>query len=152
MPLRDIVLDPAFNTTRISHVILTVRDLAASRRFYSDVLGMVTTEQDDDALYLRGIEEACHHSLVLQRSSDAPACLGVGYRVLSEAHLDRAKAFFDAGCIPAQWIDGPHQDRTLRVTDATGAPIEFCATMASVPRLMQAFDKHHGGSPLRLDQ
>jgi catechol 2,3-dioxygenase len=151
MPLREIVLDPAFNTTRVSHVVLTARDLDASRRFYTDVLGMVTTEQDDDALYLRGLEEACHHSLVLRQTSDTPVCLGIGYRVLTDADLDRAKAFFDGKSVRAKWIDAPHQGRTLLVTDATGAPVEFCASMESVPRLMQAFDKHHGGCPQRLD-
>lgn len=151
MPIRDVVLEPAFNTTRISHVVLTSRDLDASRRFYADVLGMVTTAQDEDALYLRGLEGACHHSLVLRRSADGPVCLGIGYRVLTETHLDRAKAFFDAKSVSAEWVQPPHQGRTLRVTDATGAPMELCATMASVPRLMQAFDKHHGGSPQRLD-
>ena len=151
MPLREIVLDPPFNTTRISHVVLTVRDLDASRRFYSDVLGMVTSAQDDDALYLRGLEEASHHSLVLQRADGEPTCLGIGYRVLSDAHLDRAKAYFDSRSIPAKWTGAPHQGRTLLVTDATGAPMELCATMTPMPRLMQAFDKHHGGSPQRLD-
>ena len=151
MSIRDVVLEPAFNTTRISHVVLTSRDLDASRRFYADVLGMVTTAQEDDALYLRGLEEACHHSLVLRRSADGPVCLGVGYRVLAEAHLDRAKTFFDANAVPAKWAQPPFQGRTLLFTDGSGAPTELCATMDSVPRLMQAFDKHHGGSPQRLD-
>lgn len=151
MPLRPVLLDPAFNTTRVSHVVLTSRDLHASRCFYTDVLGMVTTAQDKDALYLRGLEEACHHSLVLRHSVDAPKCEAIGYRVLSEEHLDRAKAFFDGRGVPASWLDCPHQGRTLRMTDATGAPMELCATMTSVPRLMQAFDQHRGGSPQRLD-
>ena len=151
MPLRDIVLDPPFNTTRVSHVVLTSRDLDASRFFYCDVLGMVATAQNADALYLRGLEEAGHHSLVLRRSADRPVCLGIGYRVLTNDHLDGAKRYFDERSVAARWIEVPHQGRTLLVTDATGAPMELCATMDAVPRLMQAFDKHHGGSPQRLD-
>jgi catechol 2,3-dioxygenase len=35
---------PPFNITRASHVVLTARDLEASRAFYADVLGFVATE------------------------------------------------------------------------------------------------------------
>ena len=151
MPLRDVVLDPPFAVTRLSHVVLTGRDLEASRHFFCDVLGMVATAQDSDALYLRGLEEANHHSLVLRRTTGKPFCLAVGYRVMSEDHLDRAKSFFDRSLVPARWIESPYQGRTLHVTDPTGAVIEFCVTMDPMPRLMQAFDKHHGGCPQRLD-
>ena len=61
-----------FNTTRASHVVLTVKDLGASRAFYCDALGFAISEEDGNALYLRGIEEACHHSLVLKRSPQPP--------------------------------------------------------------------------------
>ena len=47
---------PRFNVTRSSHVVLTVRDLAASRTFYEEVIGLVVTAAEDDVLYLRGIE------------------------------------------------------------------------------------------------
>ena len=57
--------EPLFNITRASHVVLTVKDLAASRRFYEEVIGLIVTLEEGDTLYLRGIEEACHHSLVL---------------------------------------------------------------------------------------
>ena len=34
---------PLFNVTRSSHVVLTVKDLAASRAFYEEVLGLIAT-------------------------------------------------------------------------------------------------------------
>ena len=43
MSLPPLVLHPPFNITRISHVVLTSRDLDASCRFYCDVLGLVLT-------------------------------------------------------------------------------------------------------------
>ena len=52
MPLPAPVLDPPFNITRVSHVVLTSHDLDASQRFYSDVLGLVVSDSDKDALYL----------------------------------------------------------------------------------------------------
>ena len=59
--------DPGFRITRASHVVLTVRDLAASRQFYEKVIGLILTAEEGDALYFRGVEEACHHSLVLRK-------------------------------------------------------------------------------------
>ena len=39
---------PAFDITRASPVVYRVRDLAASRAFYVDLLGMVASEEDHD--------------------------------------------------------------------------------------------------------
>src|SRR5437016_4002409 len=66
--------DTPFNITRSSHVVLTVKDLDASRLFYTEVIGLVVTAQEGETLYLRGIEEACHHSLVLRRSGGTSSC------------------------------------------------------------------------------
>src|SRR5215831_5313838 len=101
MNLPPTVFDPPFRITRASHVALTVRDLAASRTFYSDVIGLVLTAQDDDTLYFRGTEEA----------------------------LDRAKSFFDAKGCATQWAEVRFQGRTLHVTDVAGVPLELCARM-----------------------
>ena len=65
--------DPPFRITRASHVVLTVRDLVASRRFYEKIIGLILTAEEDDALYFRGVEEACHHSLVLRKGATSPA-------------------------------------------------------------------------------
>ena len=82
MNLPEKNLDTPFNITRTSHVVLTVKDLEASRLFYTEVVGLMVTEQDGGTLYLRGVEEACHHSLVLKQSNDAPRCERIGMRVL----------------------------------------------------------------------
>ena len=46
---------------------LVVTDLAASRHFYVDVLGLVVTEEDETEIYLRSFEEFIHHNLVLKQ-------------------------------------------------------------------------------------
>jgi 3,4-dihydroxyphenylacetate 2,3-dioxygenase len=144
------VFDPPFRITRASHVVLTARDLGASRAFYADVLGLVLTAEEPDALYFRGIEEACHHSLVIRRGSE-PACARLGMRVLTEEDLDKAKAFFDTkGCAVA-WADVPFQGRSLHVTDAVGVPLELCARMPAMPRRITDFSAHRGGCAQRLD-
>ena len=38
-------LDTPFNITRTSHVVLTVKDLEASRLFYTEVVGLIVTER-----------------------------------------------------------------------------------------------------------
>jgi len=96
------VYNPPFNITRASHSVLTVSDLAASRNFYVDLLGFIVSDEDRDTLYLRGVAEACHHSLVLKRGSGEPQAERVGMRVFSEEDLEKAKAFFDKAGLPAK--------------------------------------------------
>lgn len=150
MNLPPTVFDPSFRITRASHVVLTVRDLDASRTFYSDVIGLVLTAERDDVLYFRGIEEACHHSLVLRKGT-APSCARLGMRVLTEDDLDRAKSFFDSKGCANQWAEVPYQGRTLHVNDVTGVPLELCARMIAVPRMITKFPAHKGGCAQRLD-
>ena len=57
MPLLTPNADMPFNITRISHVVLTSRDLNATRFFYEAGLGLEVTFHDDERLALRGIEE-----------------------------------------------------------------------------------------------
>src|SRR3978361_98710 len=118
-----------FHTPRASHGVLTVRDLGASRAFYCDALGFAISDGEGEALYLRGIEEACHHSLVLKRSTAAPVCERIGMRGYTEDDLDRAKDYFARAGLPAALVEAPHQGRTLHVRDAVGTPLEFCASM-----------------------
>jgi catechol 2,3-dioxygenase len=143
-------LNPDFRITRASHVVLTVKDLAASRRFYADVIGLVLTAEDDNTLYFRGVEEACHHSLVL-RKGVKPACARIGMRMFTEADLEKGKAYFESHGCAAAWVEVPHQGRTLQATDPVGTPLEFCATMPVVPRMITKFTTQKAGCALRLD-
>jgi len=145
------VYNPPFNITRASHVVLAVRDLDASRRFYTQVIGLAVSGEQGDALYLRGLEEACHHSLVLKRAAGQPLCERVGFRVFSEQDLDAAYAFYTGAGLKAAWANVPYQGRTLHVSDPFGTPLEFCATMDVMPRLLTEFHVQRGGRAHRLD-
>ena len=151
MDLPKPVLRPPFNVTRASHVVLTVADLKASRLFYEEVIGLILTEEADGALYFRGIEEACHHSLVLRQSAGAPVCARVGMRMLSEEDLEEAFGFFQQNGCAVAWAEVPFQGRTLHVTDWVGTPLEFCARMPVVPRQITQFARHRGGCAQRID-
>ncbi len=143
--------DPPFNITRASHTSLTTRDLAKSRDFYVEVIGLVVSDEDHDTVYLRGVEERCHHSLVLKQADRDPACERVGFRAFSEEDLERAKHHFDAEGRPAEWVQKPYQGRTLHVSDDSGVPLELCATMDSRPRLHINYELHKGAAALRFD-
>jgi len=151
MAVPSIVLHPPFNITRISHVALTVADIERSRPFYEEVIGLVPTLTTDDCVYYRGVEEACHHSLVLRKSNAAPACLRIGLRVLTEADLDKAHAYFQALGCPSGWVEVAYQGKTLHVADPFGTQLEFCARMPVEPRQITRFHRHKGGCGLRLD-
>ena len=65
---------------RCAYMELIVTDLAASRVFYVDVLGLHVTEEDEDVIYLRSTEEFIHHNLVL-RQGPVAAVAAFSYRV-----------------------------------------------------------------------
>ena len=140
------VFKPPFNMTRASHVVLHVRDLARSHAFYVDTLGFVVTERLPNRLYLRGLEEACHHSLVLEAASE-PACARVGMRVLTDEDLDGAKAHFESHGQAARWVEIEHQRRTLHTSDPAGTPLEICANMDTPPAPDPGGERFQGRLP-----
>ena len=110
-----------FNITRASHVELLVADLERSLRFYVEVIGLAITERDDGAVYLRGMEESCHHSLVLRVAPDASHCVRIAFRVFTDEQLERlAEHLANLGLEPV-WAHLPHQGRTLHVSDPAGS-------------------------------
>lgn len=143
-------LNPPFTITRASHVSLAVTDLEKSRDFYRDVIGLVVTEETDDVVYLRGLEESAHHSLVLERA-DEPKALHVGLRVRTDEDIARAEKHFAATGIEHQRVEKDHQGPTLQFRDAVGTHIELTSSMELVPRKMQNFDEFVAGAPQRLD-
>lgn len=142
--------EPPFTITRASHVSLGVTDLEKSRDFYRDVVGLVVTEEADDAVYLRGLEEAAHHSLVLERSTTAQAHR-VGLRVRADADITAAEKHFAATGIEHQRVERPHQGPTLQFRDPVGTLMELTSSMDVVERKMQCFDEYRAGFPQRLD-
>jgi len=93
MPIRKPIFDPPFNVVRSSHVELGVRDLGRARAFYVDCLGLLLTDETRDALYLRGIEERNHHSIVLRRSRE-PDVRALGYKLAGEDDIERTPVWF----------------------------------------------------------
>ena len=150
MPIRRPVPAPPFNIVRASHVELAVRDLGASRAFYVDCLGYLVTDATGDALYLRGVEERNHHSIVLRRSQE----IGVdalGFKLASEEDLDRAAFWFARNGLPTSFPELAYQGRTLRTADPLGMPLDFYFRMDQAELMLQRYAEYRGARIQRID-
>ena len=140
-----------FRFTRVSHGVLASRDLEKSKEFYTEVLGLAVSDSDKDTLYLRGLEERQHHSLVIKRTTEAPHYERAGLRVFDDEALDQCKHAFEQLGLPCTWVERPFQGRTLHASDNCGTPLEICATMQRQPRLDMAVYQHKGAQARRFD-
>ncbi|MEZ2127778.1 MULTISPECIES: VOC family protein [unclassified Sinorhizobium] len=143
--------NPPFQVTRASHVCLTTGDIEASRAFYEDIAGLKVSHREPDAVYMRGVEEVCHHSLILRRSDEPPSCDAIGFRVLQDADLDAAEAYFRGIGESIEWIDRRGQGRTLLVRHSSKVVFELVAEMETLARGHTEYQAPRGGRALRLD-
>jgi catechol 2,3-dioxygenase len=150
MPIGPSNPRPPFNVVRCSYAELGVADLARSREFYAAGLGLLEREETGGSLYLHGIEERQHHSVVLTEAAE-PICRALGYQVGSEDDLDRAEAFFRERGLTAEWAARHGQGRTLRVRDPFGVPLEFYFAMDQGERTLQQYGRYTGAHVMRLD-
>ena len=150
MPIPQPVLYPPFNIVRLSHVVYRVKDLAKSRVFYVDLLGLEVTEENDHEIYLRAMEERGHHCIKLVQADHADVAV-LGFKLFDEPDLDKTEAFFKAKGLPVTWVDHPHMQRTLKTCDPFGIPLEFYARMERLAPIHQRYQHYSGVRPLRID-
>ena len=150
MPIPAANLYPPFNIVRLSHVELRVTDLAWSRAYYVDLLGLQVTHEDGQAIHLRALEERGHHCMTLSKG-DAGSVGVLGFKVWDEEDLDRAAAWFAGKGLPVEWTERPFMGRVLRTRDPWGVPLEFYARMDRLPPIHQQFRLYRGAKPLRID-
>ena len=150
MPIPRHTSAPPFTIVRASHIALGVTDLARSRAFYEGVLGLHVEEASAHTLYLRGMEERQHHSLVLV-ASPVPVAHAPGFRVAGEEDLERAAHWCRANGLQAGFVERAYQGRTLQMRDAQGLPIELVASMERRESLLQRYGLYKGVHPQRLD-
>lgn len=138
---------------RCAYMDIVVTDLAKSREFYVDILGLVVTEETASEIYLRSFEEFIHHNLVLRQGAVA-AVAAFSYRVRAPEDLDRAVAFYtELGCRverrPGGFTRGIGD--AVRVEDPLGFPYEFFHDVEHVERLAWRYDLYGPGALVRLD-
>lgn len=116
---------PAPDVLRCAYMEIVVTDLARSREFYVDVLGLVVTEEDENAIYLRSFEEFIHHNLVL-RQGPVAAVAAFGFRVRSQEDVDKAEAYYrELGCETRRGDFTEGVRNAVRVSDPLGFTYEF---------------------------
>lgn len=143
-------LNPPFNIVRLSHTELRVTDLAWSRGFYVDTLGLQVTHEDAETIYLRAMEERGHHCMILKKAAQ-PSVGVLGFKVWSEEDLDKAEIWFRSRDLPTSWIERPFMGRVLSTRDPFGVPLEFYARMDRLEPIHQKYKLYRGVKPLRID-
>jgi len=141
------------NIIRTGRAVLHVTDLEKARDFYIDSLGFIETESTETELYLRGLEEHNHHSLLLKEKNVA-AVEVMSYKVYAESDLDVLHEQLTQEGLKPIWVEKGEQHaigRTLRVQDHSGLPIEYYAEMDVVDRLLQRYDLYKGARVQRID-
>lgn len=139
--------------TRAGHIEFRVTDLGRARRFYVDVLGFVLVGEDDERLYLGGLEEREHHSLTL-RKADSPGVSHLAFRLSDPDDLNRLAELYEKAGQPVRRLepdDEAGQGEAVRVQDPTGLPLEFYHRMEPRPWLLQRFERYRGANVMRLD-
>jgi catechol 2,3-dioxygenase-like lactoylglutathione lyase family enzyme len=114
----------------LRHVALSVRDLAASERFYCAVLGMrIEWKPDDDNVYLTSGDD----NLALHRIASAPAAAGaqqlhhIGFVVRAMEDVDAWAARVEGQGIPFAQAPRTHRDgaRSFYFRDPDGILIQL---------------------------
>jgi len=144
--------DPPFDVMRTARVEFHVTDLAESKHFYADLLGLVVTEETADAVYLRSYEDRHHHCVALVKA-EQPKLGALGFRVRSEEDLDRAHAWYcERGCA-VRWTEAPDGSgaRQLRLVDPLGFQVELFHASAPAELMQQRYHLHRGARPARID-
>lgn len=150
MPLPEHNLYPDFNIVRLSHVEYFVTDLAKSRAFYVDILGLQVSDETPGQVYLRAMEERGHHCIILTEAKEA--CVRyIAFKVWDDAQLDLLERFFTSKDLPTEWVEREWQGRTLRACDPWGTPLEFYARMDRLEPIHQKYALYRGVKPLRID-
>ncbi len=150
MPVPAPNLYPPFNIVRLSHVEYRVTDLAKSRAFYVDTLGLQVTHEDDTRIYLRAMEERGHHCIILEQADEANVGV-LGFKLYDAPDLDKAAEFFASRDLPVEWVERPHMGRTLRTRDPWGIPLEFYVKMDRLAPIHQQYSLYKGVKALRID-
>jgi len=142
-----------FDIIRLHHVEVTVTDIKRAREFYVDGLGFIVTEEDSEHLYLRALEDANHHCLVLTKGKQA-SLNHISYRVSSDRDLDELEKLFEQLEVKRRWIkpgEERGQGRALRIQDPGGIPVEFFFEMEKAERMLQKFHLHRNTKIKRID-
>lgn len=134
---------------RIAHAVFYVTDLARSRAFYVDLLGLNVLHETEGALYLRGVEDR-EWTLKLEQAREA-GVKHLAYRVRAEADLEALIRLAEREGLPWRWETELDRPGLLRLQDPFGTPVAFYAQSRTHPWLLQEYHQHRGPGLQRVD-
>lgn len=134
---------------RIAHAILYVTDLARSKRFYVDLLGLNILHETEGALYLRGVEDR-EWTLKLELAPEA-GVKHLAYRVRAERDLGALVQLAERQGLPHRWESELDRPRLLRMQDPFGVPVAFYSASQTHPWHLQDYHLHRGAGLQRVD-
>jgi len=137
------------NIVRIGHVVLQVTNLAASRAFYVDVLGLDVIEESPSHVCLRGVEER-EWSLMLEQQP-APAVRQIGFKVAAEAELDATMQLAQRLGLPCERRSEPGRPSVVAMEDPFGLPLAFYFASDKRPWLLQQYHQRRCPTVQRID-
>jgi catechol 2,3-dioxygenase len=148
----------------LGHAELRVTDLAASRSFFTDVLGLSVSAESDTQVYLRAWQDWDHHTLLLTQAEES-GLEHVGWRVSAAGDLHDHELSLKAAGVDVQWLEGGselgHGDSLRFRSPVSGVPMELYWEVERYverdPALESRLPSHpqrytgHGVGPRRFD-
>lgn len=118
--------EPCFDVAHLGHVEVLTNKFDESLDFFTRVYGLKLSALEGDSAYLRAWDDYEFHTLKLTKS-DTTGVAHIGYRVSSEAALERRVAVIEAsGYTSHGWVDGDlGHGRAYRFEDPFGHVFEL---------------------------
>jgi catechol 2,3-dioxygenase len=117
--------EPIFDVAQLAHVELLTPTPERTLWFFKNLLGMQETARAEQSVYLRGYEEAYHHSLKLTEAP-APGLGHVAWRSSSPQALERRVAAIAESGYGSGWVDGElGHGPAYRFSTPDGHPMEI---------------------------
>jgi catechol 2,3 dioxygenase len=148
------------DVAHLGHVEVYTDKFDESLDFYTRILGLTASGQDENSVYLRAWDDYEFHSLKLTRHHTTGVG-HIGYRVSSPEALDRRVAAIQAGGYGGEWVEGDMgHGRAYRFSDPFDhvfelywETVKYIAPEGEKPALKNLAQRYHGrgACPRRID-
>src|SRR5699024_9386980 len=125
----------------LGHVEIGVTNFEKSLWFYTEVMGLVLTENDGERAYLRAWQDYDHHTLVLKASNKSEVNR-IGWRVSTDESLKLFEKLLTKMNIDFKWVEGGKKKELFTTDDPS-----LKSKLASHPSKYPA----RGVAPRRFD-
>ncbi|MEH7384809.1 VOC family protein [Bacillus sp. JJ1521] len=115
------------NVAHIGHASINVTNLERSTWFFTEVLGLHVSAEENDKVYLRAWQDWDHHTLVLNKA-DQSGLDHFGWRVNSEKSLYAFEKTLKESGTEYKWIEGGTelgQGDAIKFHSPAGIPVEL---------------------------